>query len=641
MQSPYAGMARGTMGKTDSAASVAFAKQAVIAEQIRKGWTEKNKEAWSEYKTMCMKLSRRSDEIQEFNEWKGGLTQAQQAEVESKFNKGADLANKLMHDLVEDYKQTMMKAAPAGVSTALTYTFYDLRGPAFLIYPVNTPIRNELARLGKQNAGYGTAVHWKYTSTGPGNGTSSNQYAGAVEGQRVGTSLPNENDAIATYAELGVERAVSFTAEFAGEGYTDNVADEHIRGAHQLWLQEESLMLGGNAGNGTGLNGFQLGTANTPTEVLASSIPAGAPSDGSTSGMTNSTSVSVYVIELTMLGYPNNGQYGYQSAPTVGATGLVPTYSRTSAGPYSNSDTINGGMGHISAASTVVTAITSTPYVKASVVPKAGAVAWAWYVDSTDATTPATANAYLSVITTVPYVYLGLKSLAITANQAASATGLNVDHSAEVLDFTGILGWAATSGVWINQSDISKTDPSTGSTNNGLLQPVELGTTKVPGITQLDYDLQQQWQTYQTVADEIYMDAATKLYASRAIALAGNAAYRFQVDRDQQGNILGGFVVSGYKSAFSMKATGSEEIPLKIHPMMPVGTMLYHKTQNPYPHSRIPGVSIMFVQRDYYGIEWPLNRRAWEFGTYCHETYGNYIPGLLTVRTGIQGVSST
>jgi hypothetical protein len=49
----------------------------------------------------------------------------------------------------------------------------------------------------------------------------------------------------------------------------------------------------------------------------------------------------------------------------------------------------------------------------------------------------------------------------------------------------------------------------------------------------------------------------------------------------------------------------------------------------------------MFVQRDYYGIEWPVTTRAWTFGEYVHETYGDYIPGLLTVRTGILGVATS
>lgn len=642
MRTNYAGMKGGSQLKAfaGAAGDRAIVEQGIIAERVMKTWTDERKQLLRKYTYNVITLKRRADEINEWLEHKGPISMEEIKSIEAQYSSRCIEANNMMKALVADYADRMTKA---GVSTSLGYNFYDLRGPAYLVYPVETPLRNMLARWGKVNAGYGTAVHWKYTSVGPGNGASSQQYAGAAEGKRVGTSLPNENDAIATYSELGVERAVTFTAEFAGEGYTDNVSDEHIRGLHQLELQEESIMWGGNAGTGTGLNGFQLGTANTPTLALAASIPAGQPSDGSVAGFTNNTTVSIRVVELTMLGYPNNGQYGYQAAPTVGATGLVPTYSRSDAGPYSDSDTIFGGMGQISASSAVSTAITSTPFVKAAVVPKKGAFAWAWFVDDQDATTPSTANAFLAAITTVPYCYFGSLSAhgLISGNQAASAAGLNADHSANTLDFSGVIAWAVTSGVVLNQSDISKIDLSVGTTNNGLLQPVEVGTSKTAAIAQLDYDLLQQWNAFQTVADEIWASADAKNSITHAIMVGGAQAYRFETTRDAQGNILGGAVVSGYKSIYSMKATGSDELPIRIHPMLPAGTIIYHKRTNPYPHSRIPGYDGMFVQRDYYGVEWPVNKRQWEFGTYVHETYGNYIPGLLTVRTGIQGVSTT
>ena len=34
--------------------------------------------------------------------------------------------------------------------------------------------------------------------------------------------------------------------------------------------------------------------------------------------------------------------------------------------------------------------------------------------------------------------------------------------------------------------------------------------------------------------------------------------------------------------------TGANAIPIRIHPMMPVGTIYFHLKTNPYPHSRIP-----------------------------------------------------
>jgi hypothetical protein len=643
---PYAGMRLGKVNRAMAGGQgeAMIAEQAIAAKAVLKAWSADHRDDLRKYQQSIVKLRRVQDDINEWIEEKGALSLSQREEIEKNANKYTDHANRLMKGLVESYRQAMMKA---GVTTSTNYNFYDLRGPAYLIYPVNTPFWNSMPRWGKVNAGYGTMVHWKYTSIGPSAGSGSLNYAGAAEGKRVGVSLPNENDGVSQYSEFGVERAVSFTAEFAGEGYTDNVADEHIRGIHQLALQMEGIIIGGNQGASTNQNGFALGTANTPSTSVAASIPTGAPSDGSTTGFSNSTTVSVYVVELTALGYPSNGQYGYQAAPTVGATGLVPSYSRQDAGPYTgDTDTVNGGMGHVSASSNVSTALTSTPYIKASVVPKKGAIAWAWYVNDQDGNTPTTANSLLAAITTVPYCYFGSASThtALSGNQAASATGLNADKSAQALDTSGMLAWAAAAGTWINMSDISKTDPSTNSTYNGLLQPVEAGTSKTPNIAQLDYDLRAQWTALQQVGNELWCSADVKASLNTALGAGGFAAgLRFQYERDAQGNVLGGFVVSGYKSIYSMKSTGAEEIPIRIHPMMPAGSYLIRQNGIPasYAHSRIPGVGGLFVQRDVYGIEWPINKRQWEWGTYMHCTYGDYMPAFLTFRTGIQGVSTT
>lgn len=611
-----------------------IAQQGLLAQKVLKTWTTERLTEIRKYKKAAGNLKRVGDGINEWIQTKGHISQDDLTKMESDFADRAEVANELMKGLINDYRETMMKA---GVTTALGYNFYDLRGPAYLIYPLNTPLRNSLPRWGKVNAGYGTAVNWKYTSLGPAGGSGSVPYAGAAEGERVAYSSPNEVNGIATYAELGVERSVSFTAEFAGEGYTDNVADEHIRGAHTLLLQEESLILGGNAGTAAGLNGFALGTAGTPTTLAVAALPsgpAGAVTDGGSGFSGGGTSVSVRVVEFTMLGNPNNSQFGYQAAPTV-AGGLTTSYTRTNADATTNS--IKGGMGAISAASNISTGSTSYPWVLADVKPTKGAFAWAWFVDTTDASTPTTANAKLVAITNVPFVYLGNGT---QSTYTGAATGLGTDNSQQALDFSGIIAWAVTSGAVINMSDLTSKSPVTNATNTGLLTPgLTNSTNSVPACAEVEYDLRQQWNAFQTVADELWCSVDAKLSLAAALFknTSGVPAYRFEVTRDQQGNILGGFTVSGYKNQYSMKSTGSEELPIRIHPMLPPGTFLYRKTQNPYPHSRIPGVSGLFVQRDYYGIEWPVTTRAWTFGTYAHETYGDYIPGLLTVRTGILG----
>jgi hypothetical protein len=616
-------------------------EQNVVLERVLKSWSEERKTLLRKYKDSVMSLERRSDGINDWLIKKGQTPPEEMRKIEGEFNARCKDANDMLKALVADYADRMVKA---GVTVGTGYVGYRLDGPAYLVFPVNTPLRNEIARVGTPAGKMtGTMVHWKYGTIGPSSGSGSYLYGGAAEGKRVGISAPNEVDGVAQYSVLGVERSITFEAEFGGEGYTDNVADEHIRGYMQLILGEEAEIWGGNQGASANQNGFALGTANTPSTALSATIPTGAPSDGSSAGFSNSTSVAVYVVELTMLGYPNNGQFGYQTAPAVGATGLVPSYSRADAGPYTDTDTINGGMGHISAASNVSLGITSTPYIKASVVAKKGAIAWAWFVDDQDATTPATANAFLAAITTVPYCYFGAnsKDSAISGNQAANSAGLNTDKSAQPLDFSGILAWAVTNGVWNNMSDITALDASTGGTNDGLLDPITVAGNKTAAIAQLDYDLKNQFTSFQTVGDEIWCDPVAKLAINQAIMAGGAQAFRFETSRDGQGNILGGAVVTGYKSIYGMKANGADEIRLRLHPMLPVGTYVIRKTQNPYPQSRIPAVSAMAVQREFYAMEWPMNRRAWEFGEYVHETYIDYIPGLLTVRTGIQGVSTT
>ena len=98
---------------------------------------------------------------------------------------------------------------------------------------------------------------------------------------------------------------------------------------------------------------------------------------------------------------------------------------------------------------------------------------------------------------------------------------------------------------------------------------------------------------------------------------------------------MGGFLVTSYKSKYSINPEGGAAIPIRIHPMFPPGTMLYDINTNPYPHSRVPSVRQFLLQRDYYAIEWPIVTRQWTFGTYIHEVLAHYMPWISALRTGI------
>ena len=192
MRTNYAGMKVGQVNRSFSEAQIV--EQGLIAKSIIKQWTEDHKTELRKYNELTVQLKKRADGINEWLEFKSELSIPEREKIEAEFNKRAAAANRLMKDLAKDYADKMLKA---GVTTSTGYNFYDLRGPAYLIYPINTPFRNSMPRWGKVNAGYGTMVNWKYTSIGPSAGSGSLNYAGAAEGKRVGTSLPNENNGVA------------------------------------------------------------------------------------------------------------------------------------------------------------------------------------------------------------------------------------------------------------------------------------------------------------------------------------------------------------------------------------------------------------------------------------------------------------
>src|SRR5580692_9477892 len=253
----------------------------------------------------------------------------------------------LDHPLVKKAGRTLVKA---GVTTSLGFNFFDLRGPALMIFPLLTPFIQMIGKQGKVNAGVGTAAHWKATRNPNANYT----YAGVQEGQRNATATPDEIDYLATYKELGMEGGETFTAQYAGEGYTDNLADEHFRNLARLRLQEEMMTLWGNSGTASGNLGFALGQAPTPTLTLGTG----------TSPFGNAASVFVAVVGITGYGMNPGGQAGYAAPPSV-AGGLTTSYTRTNA----DGTTINvsAGVSAISNVSSALLTNTTAQVAKASI----------------------------------------------------------------------------------------------------------------------------------------------------------------------------------------------------------------------------------------------------------------------------------
>jgi hypothetical protein len=501
----------------------------------------------------------------------------------------------------------------AGISTQSGFNFYDLRPLDLLMYPVNTPLRNIMAREGPVNAGVGTSAHWKGTTDV---GT---QPISIPEGFRAPIRTPNEIDFNSVYKEFGVDSSMTFTAEWAGEGFDDNLATDHLRALQSLWLGEEGMILHGNCGTsqyqGTAGNGFQLGTPATPvlTEV-ASPV----------STLTSGTYVAVCVVMLTSMGLPATNQYGYGAAQSVSG-GIIPSQRLQSA--VGESYTMAGGSSAVSLLGALTTSgqlQTSYKSVTATVTNKPGAFGYAWFV-STNAT-PTTANAYLYAITTVPKV--SITSAPNTANQTANAAGLNADNSATALDFAGLLpqcAWAANNYTW----------PKGGSQWNDL-GGASFTAAGHGQVKELEDAFEYAFANWQTGYTDIWCSHDVARSLSAAIVASGTAYTGVQIISTPGQPFAPTTIVNGYPNRYAVDSpNGAGVLPIRTHPMLPPGTMYLALNKNPYPQSRIGNVLAALIQRDYYSIEWPVTSRDWTYGTYVQYVLAHRLPWIPQVYTNV------
>lgn len=500
-----------------------------------------------------------------------------------------------LHPTIKSVSRQLIKA---GLTTSTGFNFFDLRGPALFIFPLLTPFVQMIPRMGRVNDGVGTAAHWKATR----NPNAGFVYAGVLEGQRNATATPNEIDYLATYKEIGMEGGETFTAQFAGEGFTDNLADEHFRNLARLRLQEEMMILWGNSGTAAGNLGFALGQAPnlTATAVVGT-------------GLGSAANVVAAVVGITAYGMNPGGQAGYAAPPSV-AGGITTSYVRTNSdGSTTN---VSCGVSQLSNVSAIVTTPNAAfGQVKLSVPAMKGAVAYAWFWGINTAAT--TANVKLGSITAWPNYTVTAPA---TGAQLGNAAGLSVDNSFQATDFDGLGTYSFQNGLWTDMGGGSFTPAGNGQ------------------VAEIESDLQYLWTNFQAQPDAIWVSADVKAALESAIIFSstGNNSYIFQVSQmEQQAGITGGFIVTGYKSKYSINPAGGDTIPIRIHPMFPQGTILYDINRNPYPHSRVPAVRTMLMQRDYYAIEWPIVTRQWTFGTYVQEVLAHYMPWISAIRTGV------
>ena len=299
-------------------------------------------------------------------------------------------------NIAESTQETLglMKESLAKTVTVSTgLSAYDLQAPAKNLYPIVTPLRNSLPRVGRLSPG--DAARWRTITSIVGSGYDAMGWV--PEGQRTASMSYSAQLQVAPYLTLGEEDTVTFEAEAAAEGYEDLNTTATLRLLQKTMRKEETALLGGNASLALG----------TPAAPALSASGAGATLPAAT--------YSVIVVALAFEGYRNSSVAG----------GVATT--KTITGNDGNTYSLNGGSSMRSANATQAVTLGQTLNATAPIVN--GAVAYAWYVGAAGAET-------LQAITTI-------NSAAFSAPLASgqqAATVIAADNSRNpTLAFDGLL----------------------------------------------------------------------------------------------------------------------------------------------------------------------------------------------------------
>jgi hypothetical protein len=484
------------------------------------------------------------------------------ASIEKSFN------SPLSGDPLSFMKSTFTQ--PGSATDGLNY--YDLELGAKFLYPVLTPLRNEIPRMSGKG---GIQANWRAV-TGINTG---GQRIGVSVGNRGGVQAVTYADYSAAYKGIGLETNVDFEAQYAGMGFDDIKAIAAKVGLEATMLGEEALILGGDTS-------------------MALGQPA-APSLSSSSGGSLTGTVSVICVPLTLDAMINGSVAG----------GIQASITRVNAD--GSSDTFGGGAGKQSANAS--TAMGGNGTLAATVTAVLGAMGYAWFWG-------AVGSEVLGAITTINSVVATANA---TGTQTAASLGTN-DNSTNNLVFDGLLTQALKSG-----SNSYVATQATGTAGTGT----PLTADNAGGIVEIDAALKNRWDNYRLSPDTIWVNSQEAENMGKKILAGGTSAAQRFVFATNKDDIGGGIMVSTYKNKFSL--AGGQVLNIRIHPNMPAGTVLMTSKRLPYPMSGVGNVVQIRTRQDYYQIQWPLKSRKWESGVYADEVLQHYFPPSMCVINNI------
>jgi hypothetical protein len=480
-----------------------------------------------------------------------------------------------MQETLDLVKKSLTESNPDLVSKAFTQATglvgYDLQAPAQALYPfvaAMTMLRNDIPRVG---GGGDTATRWK-AITGINTG---NTHPGVSEGNRGASIATSTASYTAAYVGLGLEDTVSFEADYAAQNFDDPKARATLGLLRSLMLQEEGMLLGGNAS-------LALGT--TPTPTL--SMSAG-------SATLPTLTYSVICVALTHQGNSRSSL----------ANGVIGQIAKTNTD--SSSDTINGGAAQKSAAATQ--AITLGQILNCSVTPVEGAVAYAWFVGAAGAEKLEAITSINSITFTAP--------LNGTRQAASALTAADYSKDA-VYNFDGLLTFAKSAN-----NAVSVALP-TGTVGTGT----SLTSDGAGGVTEINNALQTMFDASRIGPSDLLVSSAG-IRTINKLCIGNGGAPLFRFVMDDKGGVAG--LAAGATIGSYLNPITNTLIRVRVHPNMPAGTILGYAREVPYPLNGVGNVFQVKTRKEYYSLQWPFKSRKFEYGVYLDEVFQHYAPFSL------------
>jgi len=213
-----------------------------------------------------------------------------------------------------------------------------------------------------------------------------------------------------------------------------------------------------------------------------------------------------------------------------------------------------------------------------------------------------------ATVTTNRYTVTSVGVVAVICN-VSNETGSS-------LEYTGIIGQIAAAGTVTSLNNAALTSDG------------------AAGIVEFDAVLMAMWDSYRLGPTQIICNAAQAKDITAKIGGSTPLSLRV-VLQDGQRNIVGGIFVGSYLNKFASSfAEGfPNEVPIKIHPNCPPGTIIFLVETLPYPNNQVPNVWEMEVLQEFTQYEFALVNRRYEFGIYCMEVLKGYFPAAQKLLT--------